>query len=226
MSTSSNANTKGQGYVAAGTTIGSVIGSYFGPAGTWLGGSLGAAVGGIVGSLDIGGSAKRSAKKARTVQQERENNAQQAAYLQMIRQARLARSGSLAASASYGLSTSSLATSALSSIGAQSQYSVQYTANDQRLLQLYNKYIKKAGDYAKAAQTTLATGQFVSLAMGVGGAFAGATTATTATNEAGKSVTTYSLNQKALESGLDQVALMNNLMQPFYTGINQYNTQI
>lgn len=52
----------------------------------------------------------------------------------MIRQARSARASSLAGAYSVGIETSSLATSALSSIGAQSQHNVQYTAMMQDLL--------------------------------------------------------------------------------------------
>ena len=161
------------GGAATGAAIGAALTSWSGP-GALIGASVGSAIGGIAGSIGIGNKAKKYAKKARRVQQERERNAQDAAYLQLIREARFARSGSLAASTTYGLATSSLATSALSSIGSQSHYSVQYTANDQRLVQLYNRYMKKAGGYAKAAQTTLATGQLASLAFGIGGVASGA----------------------------------------------------
>ena len=163
----------------------------------------------------------------------------------MIRQARLARSGSLAASTAYGLASSSLATSALSSIGSQSQYSVQYTANDQRLVQLYNRYMKKAGDYAKAAQTTLAAGQLASIAIPIGASIIGAgmaggssAIAATAVGEAGPALPTSSVSTylsgfgsgvgdyfssgAALET-LKSWGNINTFMQPIYTGISQYN---
>ena len=174
MSTSSSANQTGMASVGAGAATGAAIGSIVPGVGTVIGGSIGAAVGGIAGSLGLGKKAKKYAKKAAAVQREREQNAQQATYLQMIRQARMARAGSLAASTSYGLASSSLATSALSSIGSQSQYSVQYTANDQRLVELYNHYMKKAGAYAKSAQTTLAVGQLASIAIPIGAGAIGA----------------------------------------------------
>lgn len=235
MSTASTSNRKGGSYVGAGAATGALIGTYVFPAvGTMVGAGVGAILGGIAGSLDIGHSAKSQAKKARRIAMEREQNAQDAAYLQMIRQARIARAGSLAASTNYGISSSSLATSALSSIGSQSQYSVQYTANDQRLLSLYNRYMKKAGDYAKSAQTTLATGQLVGTMFMVGGAFAGASSASSgvaselakqgivegSTAMATAQSTAYSA---ALKTGLENAVLMNQITSPIVTGVNQYN---
>lgn len=228
MSIASSSNQKGAAYVGTGAAIGSIIPGV----GTAIGAAVGAAVGGIVGALDIGSSAKKRAKKARAIIREREQNQQEASYLQMIRQARIARAGSLAASTTYGISSSSLATSALSSIGSQSQYSVQYTANDQRLLQLYNRYMKQAGDYAKAAQTTLATGQLVSTVFTLGGAFAGASAASTAAgNEAvaqGISGTALEAAKSqaystALKTGLENAIIMNQITSPIIQGVNQYN---
>jgi len=234
-------NAQGLGYVGAGAAIGSIIPGV----GTAVGAGIGAAIGGIAGSIGLGKKAKKSAKKARQVQQEREQNAQNATYLQMIRQARLARSGSLAASTAYGLASSSLATSALSSIGSQSQYSVQYTANDQRLVQLYNRYMKKAGDYAKAAQTTLAAGQLASLAIPLGAGIIGAgmaggssAIAATAVGEAGPTLPTSSISTylSGFGSGVGEYfssgaatdllktwGAASTFMQPIYTGISQYN---
>lgn len=231
-------NAQGLGYIGAGAAIGSIIPGV----GTAVGAGIGAAIGGIAGSIGLGNKAKKRAKKARQVQQEREQNAQNATYLQMIRQARLARSGSLAASTAYGLASSSLATSALSSIGSQSQYSVQYTANDQRLVQLYNRYMKKAGDYAKAAQTTLAAGQLASLAIPLGagtieagmaggtaaiGEMTGAEVAANGTTGAylsgfGSGVGEYFSSGAATEL-LKTWGAASTFMQPIYTGISQYN---
>jgi len=237
----------GVGTVAGGATAGAIVGSYIMPGvGTLVGAAVGSAVGGIAGSLGIGKSAKKAAKKATWIQQEREQNAEDAYYLQLIREARMARSGSLAASTSYGLATSSLASSALSSIGSQSQYSIQYTANDQRLVNLYNFYMKKAGKYAKAAQTTLATGQIASMAFGVAGAFAGAGAAAGSAVNAGTTVgateitpamvegfssyTPETINAlysssyaSALQSNLMNVGIWNAVASPIYQGINRYN---
>ena len=240
----------GVGTVAGGATAGAIVGSYIMPGvGTLVGAAVGSAVGGIAGSLGIGKSAKKAAKKATWIQQEREQNAEDAYYLQLIREARMARSGSLAASTTYGLATSSLASSALSSIGSQSQYSVQYTANDQRLVNLYNFYMKKAGKYAKAAQTTLATGQIASMAFGVGAAFAsaGAAAGSAGLDAAGVTVgateitpamttpmseeaaltafnSTYSTAYAdALASNLFKVGMWNTVAAPIYSGVSRYN---
>lgn len=247
MSTASSANRTGAGSVAGGAATGAVIGTMIAPGvGTLIGASIGSAVGGIAGSLGLGNKAKKYARKARKVQQEREQNQEDAYYLQLIREARMARSGSLAASVAYGLSSSSLATSALSSIGSQSQYSVQYTANDQRLVKLYNKYMKKAGSYAKAAQTTLATGQISSMAFGVGAAFAsagaaagsavnagttvGATEITPAMVEGFASYTPEAINAlysstyaTTLQSNWMNLAMWQKVAQPIYQGVNRYN---
>lgn len=170
MSTSSSANQAGMASVGAGAATGAAIGSVIPGIGTLAGAAIGSAIGGIAGSIGLGNKAKKNAKRAKRLQQERERNAEADTYLQMIREARQARAGSLAYSTAYGLASSSLATSAMSSIGSQSQYSVQYLANDQRLVKKINNYLKKAATYAKASQTTLATGQLASMAFGVGAA--------------------------------------------------------
>ena len=226
MSTASSANMTGAGSVAGGAATGAAIGTMIAPGvGTLIGASVGSAVGGIAGSLGLGNKAKKYARRARRVQREREGNAQEATFLQMIREARLARAGSLSATANYGISSSSLATSALSSIGSQSQYSVQYTANDQRLINLYNKYMKKAGSYAKAAKTTLATGQLASMAFGVGAAFssAGAAAAGSVVGETGPMLPSATAYAEALSNNLLQVSMWNSVASPIFSGVDRYN---
>lgn len=247
MSTSSSANQSGMGAVAGGMAAGAAAGaamtSWSGP-GAIIGAAVGAVVGGIGGAIGLGNKAKKAAKRARAIQQERERNAEGAQYLAMIRQARLARAGSLAASTTYGIATSSLATSALSSIGSQSQYSVQFTANDERLLELYKKYAKKAGTYSKAAQTTLTTGQIAGTVLGTVGAFAGA--GASAMSTAGSSAMSEGVTvgateitpamvdftQSALYQGVYNSALQSNLTTAAFwsstasqitSGINKYN---
>ena len=225
MSTASSANRTGIGSVAGGAATGAAIGSVIPGVGTLVGAAVGSAVGGIAGSLGLGNKAKKYARRARRVQRERESNAQEATFLQMIREARLARAGSLSATANYGISSSSLATSALSSIGSQSQYSVQYTANDQRLINLYNKYMKKAGSYAKAAKTTLATGQLASMAFGVGAAFAsaGATAAASVVGETGPMLPSTTAYAEALSNNLLTASMWNSVASPIFSGVDRYN---
>lgn len=140
--------------ITGGFATGAAAGSVFGP---W-----GAAVGGVVGGvMGLFGSkkAKKAAKyqkKAQEVQVEREQNAVDAQYLQMLREARMNRAGSLQASINSGIETSSLSTSALSSIGSQAQYNVQYLANDRRLFDLYSQYMQKAGKAVDSYQNTIA----------------------------------------------------------------------
>lgn len=211
---------------------GAALGSIFGPAGTAIGGY----VGGLAGSLVSGKKAKKYMKRAAKVQQEREQNAQDAQYLAMVREARMARAGSLAASASYGIDTSSLATSALSSIGSQSQYSVQFTANDQRLVKKYNYYMKKAGQKAKAAQTAMAVGQLIGVSAGVYGAYSGAAAAAETSVDTTFGTGPFTPTQQAwvdsyynrsfndaFQSGLSNVSMLNKFMSPIYSGMSQYN---
>lgn len=223
------------GTIVVNTAQGAIQGGVTGASYGGLPGAIvGAIVGGTIGAFGGGkaSSAKKAAKRAAWIQQRRERNAEDAQYLAMIRQARLARSGSLAASASYGISTSSLATSALSSIGSQSQYSVQYTANDERLLAKYKFYAKKAGKYAKASQNILAAGRLGSTAASVYGAYSNAGTAAEQTAESFGSIGPYTQWQQtaidrsydsALQSGLNNAALLNNFMNPIYSGVNRYN---
>ena len=129
--------------IGYGASQGAIAGSIFGP---W-GAAIGGAVGGLVGNV-MGKKAKKYKKYMRlasAVQSEREQNAVQAQYIAQLRQARMARAGSMAGALTSGIETSSLSTSALSSIGSQAQYNVQYTAEDRRLFQLYAQYMQRAG---------------------------------------------------------------------------------
>lgn len=140
--------------ITGGVATGAAAGSVFGP---W-----GAVIGGVIGGLfgkKSSKAAKRAAmyqQKAQGVQVEREQNAVEAKYLEMLREARMNRAGSLQASITSGIETSSLATSALSSIGSQAQYNVQYLANDRRLFKLYSQYMQKAGKAMDSYQSTMA----------------------------------------------------------------------
>lgn len=160
MSTASTANQGVYGGAATGAAIGSAIAPGIG---TVIGAGIGLAVGATVGAITGGRGAKKKAKKyaklAQQIQREREENALEDQYLQQIRQARIARSASLAAALSYDLSTSSLITTALSSVGSQSQYNIQYMAEDERLFDLYSLYMQKAGKASDIYKNTMATGQ-------------------------------------------------------------------
>lgn len=186
MSVSSNAYAKGGSAVATGAAIGGVIGLVGGPAGALIGAGIGSMVGGVAGSLGLGKSAKKAAKRATAYQIEREENAQEANYLAMLRTARVSRASSLAAASAYDIATSSLATSALSSIGSQSQYSVNYTANDQRLIDLIKQYQKKAGTLSRAASNTLQIGNITGSLLITGGMALSAHGAATAASSAAK----------------------------------------
>lgn len=180
MSTQSSATNAGLASVGGGAAAGAAIGTAVAPGvGTLIGGAIGAAVGGVASAFGFGNKAKKYQKKAKAVQKEREGNAQAEQYLQMVRQARQERAGSLAAATYLNLATDSLTTAALSSIGSQSQHNVQFTANDERLITLYNKYMKKAGAYASAAKTTMTAAQITSTAFSLGAAGAAASAAGT-----------------------------------------------
>lgn len=188
MSVSSNAYAKGGSAVATGAAIGAIAGTFI-PIpgiGTAIGAGIGAQIGGVVGALGLGSSAKKAAKRATAYQIEREENVQEANYLAMLRTARVSRASSLAAASAYDIATSSLATSALSSIGSQSQYSVNYTANDQRLIDLIKQYQKKAGTLSKVASDTMKIGQVAGTALTMYGLAQGAGAAGTAASTAAK----------------------------------------
>lgn len=150
-----------------GATAGASIGSVGGPIGSAIGGVVGGVLGGL-GGLFGGKKAKKArkyAKMASNIQSQREANMVADQYRQMLRTARVARAGSMAASISSGIETSSLSTSALSSIGSQAQYNVQFLAEDRRLYSIYKQYMEKAGQAANAYQNTMAS---LSLIGGVG----------------------------------------------------------
>lgn len=173
MSTASTAN---QG-VWGGAATGVAIGAIGGPIGAGIGLAIGALGGAIFGGMGAKKKAKKYAKLAQQIQREREEDALEDQYLQQIRQARIARSASLATSVAYNLSASSLTTTALSSIGSQSQYNIQYMAEDERLFDLYSMYMQKAGKASDIYKNTMATGQTlasIGLTVASIGAMAGA----------------------------------------------------
>lgn len=155
----------------SGATAGAATGATVGAAGGPFGAGLGALVGGAIGA--IGGlfgskkakKAKKYLKKASAIQSQREANSVADQYRQMLRTARVARAGSLAASLSSGIETSSLSTSALSSIGSQAQYNVQFLAEDRRLFSIYKRYMEKAGQLANDYQNIMSGIQLFSTAV-------------------------------------------------------------
>lgn len=141
-----------------GATAGASTGFMFGgPVGAGIGSIVGGVIGGIGGIF--GGKkakkAKKYMKKASAIQSEREQNMTADQFRQMLRTARTARAGSMAASIASDITTSSLSTSALSSIGSQAQYNVQFLAEDRRLYSLYKTYMEKAGQKANDYTNTM-----------------------------------------------------------------------
>lgn len=139
--------------IGAGVASGAAAGSSFGPWGAVIGGAIGGIFGGK--GNKKAEKAKRYMRLASQVQQEREGNAAEENYLQQIRTARTARAGSLASGIAAGISTSSLQTSALSSVGSQSVHNINYLAEDRRLFQLYSHYMQKAGAASEDYKSTM-----------------------------------------------------------------------
>lgn len=167
------ATTGGMQLGAAGGILGAGLvaaGLVSGPVGWGILGA-GAAIGAITGGFG-GSKARRSkkyAKKAAAIQMQRESNAAEATMLQQIREGRITRAYSTASADALGISSSSLSTSSLSSIGSQTGYNLQYLANDRRLYSLYSAYMSKAGKAAQAYQTMLSLqGAASNLAMSIG----------------------------------------------------------
>lgn len=162
---SGNFDVKGRATIGSGAATGAAVGSLVMPG---IGTAVGAAVGAIVSAVGYGHYKAAKAKKkmykayynaAQATLQEREQNAQFDNYLNMIRQARIARAGTATGITTAGLETSSLSTSALSSIGSQSQYSMQFTANDQRLIKQYEEYMTRAKSAAAKYQSNMSVAQ-------------------------------------------------------------------
>lgn len=149
---------------ASGAAVGAAIGTTAFPVvGTVIGGAIGLGVGLISGGI-TGSKARKAnkyAKKAAAIQLERERNMTEAQMLMDIRRGRITRASSQAGADAVGISTSSLSTSALSSIGSQLGYNLEFTANDRRLYELYASYMKKAGKAAQSYQNILAGTQSI-----------------------------------------------------------------
>ena len=130
-----------------------------------------AVLGGITGGFGDSKArkSKKYAKKAAAIQMQRESNAAEATMLQYIREGRITRAYSASSADTLGISSSSLSTSSLSSVGSQTGYNLQYLANDRRLYILYSVYMSKARKAAQAYQTTLSLqGAASSLATSIG----------------------------------------------------------
>lgn len=134
------------------------------------GAALGALSGGFGGSKAR--KARKYARRAARVQQQREANAAEATFLQQIREGRITRAASSASAAALGISTSSLSTSALSSIGSQTGYNMQYLAEDRRLYSLYSRYMRKAGRAAQDYKNVMALQSATSKLAMTAGSFA------------------------------------------------------
>lgn len=149
---------------ASGAMIGAALGTTVFPVvGTIIGGAIGLGAGLISGGFS-GSKARKAnkyAKKAAAIQLERERNMTEAQMLMDIRRGRITRASSQAEVDTLGLGTSSLSTSALSSIGSQLGYNLEFTANDRRLYELYSNYMKRAGKAAQAYQNILAGTQSI-----------------------------------------------------------------
>lgn len=167
MSTTSSANNTTRITSATFATAGGIVGGIFGgpwgaAAGAAVGGQVGASIGGLFGGKSAKKKARRAYEAAMAVQKQRETNAAEEQSLQQIRETRIARATSLAESAYAGIATSSLTSSALSSIGSQSTHNMQYYANDRRLYELYAMYMEEAGQYAGAYQSIMGTANLYS----------------------------------------------------------------
>lgn len=140
------------GTAMAGAAIGTMIAPGIGTA---IGAGVGAVVGAVSGVFS-GLSTSRKKKKqkrylrlAYAAQQEREANVAEAQFLSDFRKARITRASSLAQATAANIATSSLATSALSSIGSQLSYNINSLAEDRRLYSIYAQYMQKAQQAAE-----------------------------------------------------------------------------
>ena len=105
-------------------------------------------------------------------------------------------------------------------------------------IELYNRYMKKAGAYSKAASTTMSVGQLASTAFGVGAVFAAAPVAATSVGASAAGISESSVGpltatqmaafnaaytpaySTALTTGLK---LAVNVPQAVATNVNRYN---
>jgi gas vesicle protein len=173
---------------ASGATAGATLGTAIMPGwGTAIGAAIGAVVGGIAGAFS--GSSKKKAKRyqklAAKVQQEREANRDYEQFLQMIRQQRIARATTMSQAVSLGIEESTALQGAVSGQQSQTAHGINYLAEDRRLQELYNSYMKSAGKAASIAQDqSTAFNTLNNLVMAAGNTMmkGNATSTTTTTN--------------------------------------------
>lgn len=173
MGATSGALSSGATGAVAGAAIGSAILPGVGTvAGIIIGGVVGATYGGIAGGFS-GGKAKKAkkyAKMAAAVKREREENAVYDQYLQYIRNVRVARSEALLGAVASNAVDSSASQGGLAGIGSQAAYTIQYTAEDQRLNDLYNTYMRLANKNAGKAEDIMKIKEGVDMGVAAVGA--------------------------------------------------------
>lgn len=159
---------------ATGAAIGSIVPGVGTLVGAVVGGAIGAVYGGIAGGFS-GGKAKKAkkyAKMAAAVKREREENAIYDQYLQYIRNVRVARSEALLGAVASNAVGSSASQGGLAGIGSQAAYTIQYTAEDKRLNDLYNTYLKLANKNAEKAEDIMKIKEGVDMGVAAAGAVA------------------------------------------------------
>lgn len=176
---------------ATGAATGAAIGSVVPGIGTAVGAAVGAVVGAVYGGIAGGFSggkakkAKKYAKMAAAVKREREENAIYDQYLQYIRNVRVARSEALLGAVASNAVGSSASQGGLAGIGSQAAYTIQYTAEDKRLNDLYNAYLKLANKNAKKAEDIMEIKEGVDMGVAAVGAVANIYSFTTNFSSAG-----------------------------------------
>lgn len=180
MGAATGALSSGATGAAAGAAIGGLPGAV-------IGGIIGAVYGGITGGFS-GGKAKKAkkyAKMAAAVKREREENAIYDQYLQYIRNVRVARSEALLGAVASNAVGSSASQGGLAGIGSQAAYTIQYTAEDKRLNDLYNTYMRLANKNAKKAEDIMDIKEGVDMGVAAIGAAASAYSLATKAPSAG-----------------------------------------
>lgn len=115
--------------------------------------AIGVSAASLAGGIRSNRKARRAAKKAAQI-----SNLQAAARLRdtqinQLRQSRIARAESLAAAVASGSESSSASEGALSSIGSQTAYNVNYTAQDAYYQNMIDRYTRTSNKYSN--QTSL-----------------------------------------------------------------------
>jgi hypothetical protein len=158
-------------------TSGAVSGAVKGAAaGAAIAGPVGAVVGAVIGAISgwLGGTSKSKARKAAETQQQIEKTRAALDRRNIILEGYVARARAVAAAGAQddgGGLQSSAPLGAISSVGSQLEFNVQYFNTQANLLTKRNKYVRDSSKYAQYASNVSSIGSLISTGYSVYGLY-------------------------------------------------------